>query len=141
MGPAESARIQDVGATAYKAARGQAAAVPPQRTQTSANAQAAAQAIRAAALGLHGGSTSTWSHVLETLQSKFSLPRGTALKIAELSTDPKNTPAVMNYLRARGGTAAMRREYLALLRAQAASTTVAGTLGGQAGAGYTGQQQ
>jgi hypothetical protein len=122
------------------AGRGMSSIAPQEKTAAAESAAASAHAVRAATLGLHGGSSSFVAHNVEWLWSKLRIPPGAARKVAELSTDPAQTPAVMNYLKAHGGTAAMRREYLGMLRNQAAGVQAAAQASGMAAATATNNQ-
>jgi hypothetical protein len=137
MGPQEADNMLKAGDLAYQSGRGIASVVPGPLTKATQQAQQTAQAIRAATLGLHGGSSSMLAHTISHLTSVFKLPPGTARKLAELATDPAQTPAIMQYLKARGGSAAMRREFLTMLRRQATGIQATGQAGGMLGATST----
>lgn len=119
--PNEAQRIKRAGEIALKAGRGMASAVPTQSTAQQAQQAVTGHAIRTAALGVHGGSSSFASHNIEWLVNRAGLPMGTAKKVAELAMDPKNTPAVLQYLKGRGTTPAMRHEFMDLVRGGAAA--------------------
>src|SRR5579871_3487193 len=127
--PAEASRVQRTGELALRAGRGMAAAVPVEGTKTAESQALAGHALRTAALGLHGGSTAFMSHNIEWLMSSLKLPLGTAKKVAQLAMDSNNTPAVLQYLRARGASQAQRHEFMDLVRSGAAASV--GSAAGQ----------
>lgn len=116
MSPKEAASIKSTGEQANRAAKGMEAAVPTIFTEAKEGDTATSLAQRAALLAAHGGSSSFMANIGHTLMHSFGLPLGTARKVAEMSMDPKNFPAVLNYLRTRGTTAAQRHEFMNVVR-------------------------
>lgn len=112
----EAPQVQRAGELANRAAEGINAATPRLKTQAQERAETTGEVVRGATLGAHGGSSSFVAHNLMSWLHGVGLPFGTSKKVAELAMDPENTPAVLQYLRARGTTPVQRHEFMNLVR-------------------------
>jgi hypothetical protein len=98
QGQTEAARQHRVGELATRAARGMAAVTPTAKAQPSHAAEATLHGVIGFASPVHA------AHWLAgpILHSLRGIPPNTARRLAELATDPAQTPAVIQYLVRRG---------------------------------------
>jgi hypothetical protein len=127
LGQTETARLQEVGDLATRAATGVALASPRPVSEAAQSAKTAAETVRAGLIGAHGASTATLAHTLDFLLRKLALSGGAARRLATLAHDPQQVPAVVQYLMSRG---ASRREAHNLVSYWA--TAQAGNVAGKA---------